>query len=704
MPLTLPNLDDRRWAELAEEGRALIPFYAPEWTDHNAHDPGVTLIELFAWIAEMDVYQLNRVTGRNKLKFLSLVGVHPEAPRPSLTVLSLTAKPGETAVIPASVEFEGKDTAGQVLLFSALNALTVVPVELHSILREGRNGFHDLTGRWRRGETIAPFGDEPHPGAAFYLGFKQPLPADAPVTLFFVVRDLRESETERRRIIEEIASREASCRTPNPCATNGDARRTAETADSTIEPSPPDHHSARIVWEYFDSSRTWQRLESGSGQLSEQIPSGHVMDETRAFTLNGRVAPRLGAMMAGRRVGQSEELYFLRCRLIGGDLDAPPQLRALAVNGALVEQSAAAGERRDIQTPLGPPGTEIEFLGEGTGRPNQRLRAADPAVLAASFRLVTLEGSEWREWTRRHDFDASRRDDAHFLLDPTTGVVTFGDGERGRVIPREAQVIASYRSTRAEAGNIAAGSVTTLARTPHNRKLPGFDLSKVKDQLAAITNPVAAVGGEAAETFVHAAGRAFESVDTTERAVTLEDYERLALATPGAQLARVSARANLHTGFQCFTAPGMITVIILPYLPKDRPAPSAGLRRAVAAYLTRRRVVGTRVEVVGPAYREVTVRGRVQSRAGVSRAGLRLEIVSALNRFFHPLSGGPDGAGWPFGRDVYRSEVLQTIDETAGVDQTLSLELVVDGQALCGNICLGATELVAAGQHQIEVL
>ena len=73
MPILLPNLDDRRWVDLVDEGRALIPLYAPEWTDHNIHDPGITLIELFAWLAEMDIFQLNRITDRARLKFLALV-------------------------------------------------------------------------------------------------------------------------------------------------------------------------------------------------------------------------------------------------------------------------------------------------------------------------------------------------------------------------------------------------------------------------------------------------------------------------------------------------------------------------------------------------------------------------------------------------------------------------------------------------------
>lgn len=73
MPLQLPNLDDRRYVDLVEEARSLIPTYAPEWTNHNASDPGITLIELFSYLSEMLIYRLNRVTAPNVLSFLKLL-------------------------------------------------------------------------------------------------------------------------------------------------------------------------------------------------------------------------------------------------------------------------------------------------------------------------------------------------------------------------------------------------------------------------------------------------------------------------------------------------------------------------------------------------------------------------------------------------------------------------------------------------------
>jgi hypothetical protein len=73
LPLILPNLDDRSYADLVAEARALIPALAPDWTDHNSADPGITLIELFAWLTEMLIYRLNQVTDKNRLAFLRLI-------------------------------------------------------------------------------------------------------------------------------------------------------------------------------------------------------------------------------------------------------------------------------------------------------------------------------------------------------------------------------------------------------------------------------------------------------------------------------------------------------------------------------------------------------------------------------------------------------------------------------------------------------
>jgi predicted phage baseplate assembly protein len=232
----------------------------------------------------------------------------------------------------------------------------------------------------------------------------------------------------------------------------------------------------------------------------------------------------------------------------------------------------------------------------------------------------------------------------------------------------------------------------------------GNSFGDIKKKLAQVTNPLAAASGTPSESLSHAIGRAIESVERTYRAVTLTDYETLAANTPGARIARVSARANLHPDFPCLSAQGIITVIVLPYLPVDRPTPSVGLRRLVSKYIFPRRIIGTRVEVIAPNYKEVIVKAKIKAIRSADASEVTPRVNAALNQFFHPLSGGADGTGWPFGRDVFRSEVLQLIDDTPGVDHVISLELSTGcGEEQCGNICLAANELVASGQHQIQV-
>src|SRR6266567_1269349 len=88
MALPVPNLDDRRFQDLVDDAKRLVQQRCPEWTDHNVSDPGVTLIETFAWMTDQVLYRLNRVPERNYTKFLELIGVRlfpPTAARAAIT-------------------------------------------------------------------------------------------------------------------------------------------------------------------------------------------------------------------------------------------------------------------------------------------------------------------------------------------------------------------------------------------------------------------------------------------------------------------------------------------------------------------------------------------------------------------------------------------------------------------------------------------
>ena len=128
MPLPLPNLDDRRWSDLVDEGRALIPRYAPQWTDHNASDPGITLVDLLAWLVEQDIYRVNRVPDRHRRKFLALAGFSARPPQPARVPLAFAPSSGATAVtLPA-----GTVVASAGIPFRTLASVNVLPVSVQA--------------------------------------------------------------------------------------------------------------------------------------------------------------------------------------------------------------------------------------------------------------------------------------------------------------------------------------------------------------------------------------------------------------------------------------------------------------------------------------------------------------------------------------------------------------------------------------------
>lgn len=175
MPLPLPNLDTRRWADLVDEGRALIPRYAPQWTDHNAHDPGITILELLAWLGEMDVYRTNQVSDRHIRKFLSLVAFPPMPPKAARAVLTFSG----TGLAPTGSEC----TTADGMPFRTLRDLAVSPATLMAVQVDAGDGvIHNHTDEFREKLPIECLGHDPQTGSALYTGFDQ-LPA-GPLSLY----------------------------------------------------------------------------------------------------------------------------------------------------------------------------------------------------------------------------------------------------------------------------------------------------------------------------------------------------------------------------------------------------------------------------------------------------------------------------------------------------------------------------------------
>lgn len=732
MFVPLPNLDDRRFQDLVDEGRALIPVYSAAWTDHNESDPGITIMELLAWITDGDIYRANRVPETHIRGFLALIGLAPAPPLPASATVQFLLQDTAKLLLPATVELDAKLLDGSSGKFRLRESVWVLPSTLAAVQVQSGGKYCDITGSWRHAKPLEVFGSNPQPGDALYLGFHGSLRTGDILKLHLEFAGPRASSAGRRRILEELKSRQEACPPWVACGSEPPAPE---------PPVLPPHHSVRVVWEAQTQPGTWRRLD--------------VDDGTRSMTLSGPVSLTIAQPPAQVKTGAvTDQLMYIRCRFDSGSFDAAPIALRILENAAAAEQSSPLWEQWKIApgvVAIGtPPATGqtawlrlsfdvagsingLEFanaaanaisifvldskpatnsqpgsltveavrIGTGNGSPNQLYRLKGPELCAGSFVVYTLESHGPVVWTRVGSFVASGAAAADYVLDAGEASVLFGDGQSGRVPPVSAPIIAVGHVTSGAAGDAAAGAINALDVGPHNIALLG---NVVNPARLAISNPDAATGGEDQETSEHAEGRAVQLFDRSERAITLADCEALAIETPGVQLVRAAAVANLCRGLQCYSAPGFITLVVVPSLPVGRPVPSPGLIGEVSAYLNRRRVIGTRIEVTGPDYLEVAVTASVKAATGQNKTVIRDAVAAALAGFLDPLTGGPDHKGWPLGRGVYVSEILQTIAKVPGVDHVISLQLNAgDCGPQCGDICLAPLALTVSGNHQIQV-
>ena len=788
MPLPLPNLDDRRWQDLTQEAIPLIPRYAPQWTDFNTHDPGITLMEMFAWLTESMVYQLNQVPDRFTEGFLEFIGYPKRGPLPAHTVLAFQpVPPGSPFEVPGGVQFLAAGTSGTSVPFATTRPIDLAQVTLIALqVDTGTGVLRDYSRDLTDSLPVTALGTDPVPGAALYFGFET-IPSGSPVALWLWFAGPGSGFAERERIIAEAAAQEAACEPVEPGWQCGGAT-TPASPDCNFSPLPvPPYHSAIIAWEVF-AGGTWSAL--GSVAIPARPAAGQVVDDTRSLTLNGLVEVNLPASITQTVLGPvATPLFYLRARLESGAYDAPVVLTGVEVNAVAAVQRVplwqqlsiaaaipplptlpAPGQQISLQfvvstdltiqavtaqsppvagepgftflnyvAPLtGNPGSitvEFAVAGLGTAVPSQQVYIPGAPVQNRCVRLYTHDGTNWTEWKQVVDFQASRRTDLAYTLDPTTGLVTCGDGERGQVFPQLSAIVVTGFSTLADSGNVLPRQISGLATTPVNAvllsSLPGANQTLLSQIVA---NPVAAAGGLPAAPLTELEGDAAEVVHAHEgildlaenaqqttldqipksqvlalpapsQAVNLLDTERIALDAPGTVVARARAWPDTDPALPGLHATGVVTVVILPGMPVAEPEPSPGLIAAVKSYIDRRRVICTRITVAAPAYVVITVTASVQALTGASATAVQSGILAALTNFLNPLTGGPAGLGWPFGRSVYNAEILQLIANVPGVDYVISLSMTADsGTPQCGDIMVCPTFLVASGTHQIQVV
>jgi hypothetical protein len=659
MAIEPPRLDDRAYDDLVADLRARIPAHTPEWTPQPG-DPGLTLLELFAWLADTILYRANLVPERTRLAFLALLG---ERLRPAEAARGLVALALDEPVVTA-LELRAGATLDGPVPFETLDEVSVLPVQAICHVKrpapadpaiqrtlEELKAFYRLEGEPRGYVTTPLFTD----GRAVEAGIDIVAESlDRSLWLALLAPSAAQVAAVRTALGGEGAVRlldlgvvpGARLATPFPDL-GGRARipfaielTTGREVDSAVDTVTLD-----VVADGTDEL-------SVEGVVRVALPG---IDNIGAPSNDVVTAPRAGVGERPPRLDDPE----LAARLVAW-LRLRPTTRVERWSLAWAGINAVAVDQRATRTDV--------VLGQGTGAPDLRLAVPATSIDPASFALEVEETDRgFVPWEAIDDLGAAAPDEPRFELDAAAGAVTFGDGVRGSVPERGARVRAArYRAGGGTAGNLAAGTLTTIAA----RTLDGASASA---RLRAV-QPAAMRGGADAETLAEAERRLPERLRHRERAVTAADYESLARTTPGLDVGRIEVLPLFKPQQRRRPVPGVVSVLALPALagPGPRhPRPDRPFLEAVFRALDPRRPLATELYVIGADYVPIGVGVGVTVRAGFGRQQVIHDVQAALRRALWPLApGGVDERGWPLGgtvRDRFLEVVVARVGGVAGV-------------------------------------
>jgi len=316
-----------------------------------------------------------------------------------------------------------------------------------------------------------------------------------------------------------------------------------------------------------------------------------------------------------------------------------------------------------------------EVLGVSSGKPHQVFWVRQPPLAFSMekpdrFRLqVTVSGQPWQF---RQNLLESGPEDRHFTLEPRLSVLRFGDGHLGQIPPPGAQIQAAYLTTRGAGGNIGAG--TELFFDQRSERLSEDILQAIQaGAIFSMMTRTEATDGRDPTSPSEARKQVHGLLAERWRAITAEDFEKVAEGAPGCRIARAKCvpERDLTAADPDSPRVGHVSIIIVPETTDIRPTPTHECLAEVSALLEKRRLITCRPHVLGPEYTALRIDADIVRNPRIGAETVLANVRKRLADFFHPLTGGPPEShqeGWPFGRDVYISEVYHILEETDGVD------------------------------------
>lgn len=701
MPITLPSIDDRRYEDLRAETLARIPVHTPEWTNFNRSDPGVTLVELFAFLTETLLYRSNQIPERNRKKFLQLLRVPLNAAEPARGIVSFANASGPRETLTLA---HGAEVLAGAVPFRTEQGLDVLPVESQLFYKRAltdtpqnlKDYYEQLYASYRGQPPVEPLKlyettPFPPPGGGVVDMIDDTIDGSLWLALLARAADAAaDPERALEQAREAIANRTLSFGVVPALQAEGRVLSAHQSSTPSEElalrffvpkvpaggvlPLNADQRKA-VYRELLDVAAIVDVLaEPGVIQVTlpgaDQLGLWTNLDPLESGA--GDFPPAIDDSRIAARV-----ITWIRIRFPDRSLAS---LRWAGINSAMVTQ------RQSIVN---------ERLPDGTGAPDQEAALAQRPVIGRSVRLrvqpVTAPKAD--AWTRVEDLASlppevprvdpqslattdhrPAADAKAFVVDDEAGRIRFGDGLHGARPPEGARIEVDYDVSAGTKGNVGAEAIKSGSTLP-----PGV----------SVRNPVPTWGGADAEAVSAAEKLIPRYLQHRDRLVTVEDYETIVTRTPGLDIARVEALAAYNPELPDTApgdAPGAITVMILPRtdpVMPDAPLPDTLFLNTVCKYVEPRRLVTTEVHLRGPDYQDIWLSVGITVKAGESIAEVRERVKQRLRRFLSPLPSrflappaeGEANDGWPLGTPVVALELLAEASREPAVQRVNGIRL-----------------------------
>jgi predicted phage baseplate assembly protein len=635
MSLLIPDLDDKTFDDLFAAARSKIPAYAPKWTDHNYSDPGITVLDLFAWLTEMQMYNTNRITPQLKRKYLKYLNALPEPVIPAIVPVTFTKiEKGTPVKVNTDTVVTAKDPlTDQKEYFECVEEIEVSDALLKHIYYSYNDlwKYYPIESMYKPGAYFEPFYESKPVKGTMYLGIESGNATDQLHLYINLVED-----DLPQYIPENIANVQ--------------------------------NQSVHLTWQIWNGTE-WQTIQ--------------VDDRTNGLAKSGlcvltgmekAVEENFSKLTDVKKRPDTDPLFWVRVfvqNIKGEFYEIVPQVNAIQLNTVMAQHRIIVSNEEN----------------ESTGLPLQYITFNKTPVLKNTVN-VSINNTIWTEVV---DFDNSSPDDYHFVVDYEKSALQFGDGEYGYIPPEGEKIVVSYRFGGGIRGNVLTCSIDHFESTPPEN--------------IKVQNYLKGSGGTEPETVDQALDRARRQRKIPTRCISETDIQFLVNKVPGIRVDRTKVLFGYHPVYNTIKMPGAITVVVVPYNRDTNalPIPSKGFINKIKSFLNNFRLICSDITIVAPIYITISVSAQLRIKPKKNQNIIQDIAIQKIDNYLNPILGGPDGEGWPFGRDVYKNDLVALLQKIDGVSGVNNVQIRGANKIPLDKISVPIIGLTASGLHNITI-